>query len=112
MTPALGFAPEVGFVGPVDILSDPTLTRRRRRGRARGADNVARHAAASRCEVAVTGTTDRMTVTVTDDGVGLGETGRRSGLDNIRLRAEQRSGRLTIQDAAPGTRLTWSASVA
>jgi signal transduction histidine kinase len=112
VTPVLGFSPEVGFNGPVDILSDPALTADVAAVVREGLTNVARHASASRAQVTVTGTTDRMTVSVTDNGVGLGDTGRRSGLDNIRLRAEQRSGALTVEDAAPGTRLTWSASVA
>ncbi|GAB3783056.1 sensor histidine kinase [Nocardioides ungokensis] len=111
VTPLLGFSPEVGFNGPVDILSDPELTADVAAVVREGLTNVARHASASRAQVTVTGTTGRMTVSVTDNGAGLGDTGRRSGLDNIRLRAEQRSGALTIEDAAPGTRLTWSASV-
>ena len=111
VAPVLGFSPEVDFNGPVDILSESDLTADVAAVVREGLTNVARHAGASRARVTVTGTTDRMTVTVIDNGVGLGDTGRRSGLDNIRMRAEQRSGGLVVEDAAPGTRLTWSASV-
>ena len=111
VTPALGFSPEVGFNGPVDILSDPDLTADVAAVVREGLTNVARHAGASRAQVTVTGTTSRMTVSVSDNGAGLGDTGRRSGLDNLRRRAEQRSGTLAVEDAGPGTRLVWTASV-
>lgn len=111
VTPALGFAPEVSFSGPVDILSDPALTGDVAAVVREGLTNVARHAGAGRVQVAVSGTTDTMTVCVTDDGVGVGETGRRSGLANIRRRAEERAGTLTIEGCDPGTRITWTASV-
>ena len=111
VTPVLGFSPDVSFSGPVDILSDPQLTGDVAAVVREGLTNIARHACATRAQVTVSGNADEMTVCVTDDGVGLGDTGRRSGLDNIRRRAEQRSGSLAVEDAAPGTRITWSASV-
>ncbi len=111
VTPVLGFSPDVSFSGPVDILSDPQLTGDVAAVVREGLTNIARHACATRAQVTVSGNADEMTVCVTDDGVGLGDTGRRSGLDNIRRRAEQRSGSLAVEDAAPGTRITWTASV-
>ena len=111
VTPLLGFSPDVSFSGPVDILSDPQLTGDVAAVVREGLTNIARHACATRAQVTVSGNAGEMTVCVTDDGVGLGDTGRRSGLDNIRRRAEQRSGSLAVEDAAPGTRITWSASV-
>ena len=111
VTPVLGFSPDVSFSGPVDILSDPQLTGDVAAVVREGLTNIARHACATRAQVTVSGNAGEMTVCVTDDGVGLGDTGRRSGLDNIRRRAEQRSGSLAVEDAAPGTRITWSASV-
>nr|WP_281380961.1 GAF domain-containing protein [Nocardioides panaciterrulae] len=111
VTPALGFSPDVGFSGPVDLLSDPDLTADVVAVVREGLTNIARHANASGAQVLVSGTTEQMTVTVTDDGVGLGEVGRRSGLDNIRRRAKRRSGTLSFEDRAPGTRVTWTARV-
>jgi signal transduction histidine kinase len=111
VTPVLGFSPEVSFHGPVDILSDPELTGDVAAVVREGLTNVARHAGATRAQVSVTGTTHQMTVCVSDDGVGVGEATRRSGLANIRRRAEHRAGTFTIEDLAPGTRLTWTASV-
>jgi signal transduction histidine kinase len=47
---------------------------------------------------------------VTDDGVGIGDTTRRSGLANMRRRAERHGGTLTIEAArSQGTMLTWTA---
>ena len=111
ITPVLGFSPDVSFSGPVDILSDPQLTGDVAAVVREGLTNIARHACATRAQVTVSGNADEMTVCVSDDGVGLGDSGRRSGLGNIRRRAEQRSGTLAIEDAAPGTRITWTASV-
>lgn len=111
VTPLLGFSPDVSFSGPVDILSDPQLTGDVAAVVREGLTNIARHASASRAQVRVSGSAEEMTVCVIDDGVGLGDAGRRSGLANIRRRAEERSGTLTIEDAAPGTRITWTASV-
>ena len=111
VAPVLGFSPEVSFSGPVDILSDPELTGDVAAVVREGLTNVARHARAGRVQVRVSGSADQMTVCVTDDGVGLGEGGRRSGLTNIRRRAEHRSGSFIIEDCAPGTRITWTASV-
>lgn len=111
VTPVLGFSPEVTFNGPVDILSDPDLTGDVAAVVREGLTNVARHARATRARVSVTGTTDEMTICVSDDGAGIGESVRRSGLANIRRRAERRGGTFTVEDLDPGTRLTWTASV-
>ena len=111
VTPALGFSPEVSFSGPVDLLSDPDLTADVVAVVREALTNVARHAQATSAQVLVAGTPEMMTVTVTDNGVGLGEEGRRSGLENIRRRAERRSGGLSIEGRTPGTRVTWRALV-
>jgi signal transduction histidine kinase len=71
--------------------------------------NVARHARASRAEVTIAARADRMSVTVTDDGVGIPPHGRRSGLRNMAERAEALSGELVVtRGIAGGTRLVWA----
>jgi signal transduction histidine kinase len=71
--------------------------------------NIGRHADAATATVAVTATSARLSLTVTDDGVGIGLSTRRSGLANLRRRAEQHGGSLTLTALEPhGTRLTWS----
>jgi signal transduction histidine kinase len=94
----LGFEPHVTFAGPVDavvpepVVDDLVAVLRE------ALTNVARHAEATRVEVGVGTTTSALTLTVKDDGVGIGETERRSGLANLRQRAEHHGGRLTLHD--------------
>ncbi len=57
-----------------------------------GPTNVARHTHASQ---------------VIDDGVGIGEAARRSGLANLRDRAERHGGQLAAPDHE-GTHLRWT----
>jgi two-component system, NarL family, sensor histidine kinase DevS len=50
-------------------------------------------------------------LTVSDDGKGLGESTRRSGLANLKERAELLGGSFRVEPTEPstgrGTRLTW-----
>ncbi|MEU9028159.1 GAF domain-containing protein [Streptomyces sp. NPDC048383] len=71
--------------------------------------NVARHARAARAEVGIVLAEGVLTVTVSDDGVGVAEGGRRSGLRNLAERAEARAGALSLSPRADGdgTRLDW-----
>ncbi|MGD9485518.1 GAF domain-containing protein [Streptomyces sp. TRM70308] len=102
---SLGFQPSATFTGPVDSLvgertgSDLVAAARE------ALSNAVRHAGASRIEltVDVTGTLPdgrpAVRLTVADDGVGLPERGRRSGLRNLRRRAEELGG---TSDTGPG----------
>jgi signal transduction histidine kinase len=112
LTPVLGFEPAVRFSGVIDAVADDVgedvlaVVRE-------SLSNVARHAHAAAAEVDVAATADRLTVDVRDDGVGLGPTGRRSGLDNLRRRAEHRGGTCTVGPREPtGTWLSWSVPLA
>jgi signal transduction histidine kinase len=108
LTPVLGFEPAVRFSGVIDAVADDVgedvlaVVRE-------SLSNVARHARAASAEVDVTATADRLTIEVGDDGVGLGSTDRRSGLDNLRRRADRRGGTFAVAPREPtGTRLSWS----
>jgi len=69
--------------------------------------NATRHAKASRVEVRID-VHDGLAITVTDNGVGMGDTTRASGLANLRTRAEARGGSMTVGNAdTRGTRLHW-----
>jgi signal transduction histidine kinase len=73
-----------------------------------GLSNAARHACASAVSVEVF-IGQRIEVVVTDDGTGLGESDRRSGLANLAGRARARGGTFQAQPVQPhGTRLAWS----
>jgi signal transduction histidine kinase len=70
--------------------------------------NAARHARARSVTVDVSAGDSRLALVVTDDGVGMGDTTRRSGLANLRQRAERHGGGCTVEPADPtGTRLRW-----
>jgi signal transduction histidine kinase len=69
--------------------------------------NVARHAHATAVEVQVSAGTD-LIVQVSDNGRGLGELTRVSGLRNMRQRAEALGGMFDVaSQASAGTRLEW-----
>lgn len=54
----------------------------------------------------------RLTLEVTDDGRGIGDTGRRSRLANLRRRAGDRDGTFHIGAVEPrGTSVSWSVPV-
>jgi len=84
-----------------------------------GLANVARHASATTVEVFARIVERSLEVEIADDGVGMGGTDRRSGLANLRRRAEARGGGLVVEPAPsatapgrPGTRLLWSVPLA
>jgi len=109
VAPALGSDPGLRLSGvledrlPEDLVGDVLAVLRE------ALTNVARHAGATRADVDVSVTGDELTLQVTDDGVGMGAVTRRSGLANMRRRAEQRGGTLAVMAAEPtGTRIRWS----
>lgn len=113
LQPALGTAPRVELDGPLDsvatadLVSDVTAVVRE------GLSNVARHALATTVQLSIFATTTRLTVTISDDGSGLGDGSRRSGLDNMRRRAEDRNGSMAIAEVPDlgGTTLVWTVPI-
>jgi signal transduction histidine kinase len=110
VTPALGLDPWVHFLGPVDAVSDEALAADVTAVVREALTNAAKHAQARRVEVRVRATTTELVVSVEDDGVGLGPTARRSGLENLRSRAARRNGTCEAEPGADakGTRLVWT----
>lgn len=109
----LGFDPAVRFSGPVDTITDTALAEDVVAVVREALTNVARHAGATTAEVAMTASPDRVELRISDDGQGLGISSRRSGLDNLKRRAENRSGalELLVPESGTGTALVWSAVV-
>ena len=113
LRPGLGLSPRVDLDGPLDsvatsdLVSDVTAVVRE------GLVNVARHASASTVVLSIHATTGRLTVTISDDGVGVGDATRRSGLDNLRLRAENRNGSMVIAEVPDlgGTTVVWTVPI-
>jgi signal transduction histidine kinase len=74
--------------------------------------NAARHSGASRVDVQVRAAA-ALSLTVRDNGSGIKETGRRSGLANLEQRASKLGGSFRIESAAGGgTELDWRVPLA
>ena len=108
LTPALGFDPGVRFSGLLDVLPDQTAQDLLAVLR-EALTNIARHAHAHTADVDLTARQQRLTLDIRDDGTGMGDTTRRSGLTNLRHRAQHHGGTLTLTPRDPaGTLLSWS----
>jgi signal transduction histidine kinase len=112
MTVVLGFRAELDVRGPVDFGVEDDVTDDCIAVLREALTNVGKHASASRVDVAISASTSELTLEVTDDGCGIGAVSRRSGLANLRTRAERRHGRLIVASGTSrGTRLTWSVPI-
>lgn len=113
LSPLLPAEPAVQFTGPLDVMVPDEIYDDVVAVLREALTNVARHAHARRVEVTVSAlvASREMLVQVSDDGVGLGPVGRRSGLANLRKRAENRAGTFTVESPVAGsdvgTRLRW-----
>ena len=106
---SLGFTPAVRFTGPVDVLVAEEIATHLLPVLRETLSNAARHAHATRVDVDLAASDSRTVLTVADDGVGIPAGGRRSGLENLRERAEQLGGSFTtVPGPAGGTVATWS----
>ena len=96
VAPLLGFTPRATFTGPVDavipdaVLDDLIAVVRE------ALTNVARHAEASSAQLHLTAEHRQLTLDLIDDGIGIGDEARRSGLANLRQRAEHHGGELVV----------------
>ncbi|WP_312886909.1 GAF domain-containing sensor histidine kinase [Actinocrinis puniceicyclus] len=105
---ALGFTPGVRFTGPVDHLVGAEIAEHLLAVLREALSNAARHARGSRVDVDLSADTSSVALSVADDGVGIGPGARRSGLANLRERAQQLGGMFTAEPrAGGGTVLTW-----
>ncbi|MFB2557409.1 GAF domain-containing sensor histidine kinase [Herbiconiux liangxiaofengii] len=110
----LSSTPQVSFSGPVDLLVTGTLARDVIAVIREGLTNSAKHASADHTSVGVTVTGGWVVVDITDDGIGVGDHRRRSGLANMTHRAEMLGGSLRLNPDAgvglpvTGTHLRWA----
>ncbi|MFD9500891.1 GAF domain-containing sensor histidine kinase [Streptomyces sp. NPDC060035] len=94
----LGFKPSHRFLGPVDTLVGELAGKNLIAALREALSNTFRHAGASMVEVSVDATAtlpdgrDAVRLSVVDDGVGIPDSGRRSGLRNLARRAESLGG--------------------
>ncbi|MFJ3939785.1 sensor histidine kinase [Streptomyces parvus] len=112
VTPALGFAPALRMEGLIDTEVPRVVADHAVAVVAEALSNVARHAGARRAEVSVIADDGVLTVTTSDDGIGLRvpDDRGRGGICNLTERAERLGGTLSLR-AKPhprrGTVLEW-----
>ncbi len=107
-TAGSGLVLDLHIAGPVDTVVAADVAGHALAVLREAVTNVVRHAKANTISVSVNAS-DRLRIEVTDDGVGMPDGGRRSGLANLADRAEQLGGELALDpnpDGA-GTRLVW-----
>jgi signal transduction histidine kinase len=106
-TDQLGFAPSLRMEGLIDTLVNDDVAENLLAALREALSNAARHSGAGSVDVTVAVTEDVL-LSVIDDGRGLGEGTRRSGLANLAARAEQLGGRLEVGSRdGRGTALSW-----
>jgi signal transduction histidine kinase len=109
---AMNSDPQLGFAGPIDTAVTGELAEDVLAVVRESLTNTVKHAQATEVVVSIEVSGGLATVEVVDDGIGIPGSGRRSGLKNLRDRAEKHGGSFTI-DSAPGRSvLTWSARYA
>jgi signal transduction histidine kinase len=105
----LGFGPVLELTGPIDSAVPDEIRPDLLAVVQEALSNVVRHAQACQAQVAVAAGNGRLTVTVHDDGVGPAGITERSGLANLRRRAERHGGTFAILAGNPGgTLLEWT----
>ncbi len=112
LTSALGFSPHIAFSGQVDTFVVGTLADDVIACVREALTNAAKHAGACRVDVDLRVGDGVVQLVVADDGRGIPAEVRRSGLDNLRTRAEIRGGTFHIRSApAGGSELLWKAPI-
>ncbi|UIP57541.1 GAF domain-containing sensor histidine kinase [Agromyces marinus] len=99
----------VSFAGPIDLLAEGVLADELTASVRELLSNAVRHSGATVVTVAVGADDGRVSAEVSDDGRGLGDVTRRSGLENLRVRAERLGGRFELETGPTGTRARWTA---
>ncbi|MEU8677757.1 GAF domain-containing protein [Streptomyces sp. NPDC048560] len=106
----LGYAPRLSMEGLLDTDVPPHVADHVIAALQEALSNVARHAHATRVEVALQATGKAVVLSVVDNGVGIPREGRRSGLRNLAERARSLGGTLDIQTPREGgSRVVWAA---
>jgi signal transduction histidine kinase len=108
----LGLRPGLELDGPLDSAV-PSEVRADLLAVLREAlSNVVRHAGAHSVQVAVRVTGGWLRLRVSDDGRGIPEEGRRSGIENMRTRAEKAGGTFELRPNKPkGTVVEWGVPI-
>ncbi len=100
-TTALEFRPELICTGPVDSVVPASVRPQILAAVRESLSNVVRHAQASAVKVEITVTGTEVTARVSDDGIGISDTDRRSGLRNLEERAAALGGAVRLEANQP-----------
>jgi two-component system, NarL family, sensor histidine kinase DevS len=107
VTDTLGYPPGLRMAGQLDTRVPRPIAEQLLAALREALANAAKHANASRVDVTVEAGTD-LVLTVRDNGAGLGEPTRRSGLANLAERAAELGGTMRATAAeGGGTELVW-----
>jgi signal transduction histidine kinase len=98
----------VAFSGPLDLLVTGALADDVTAVARELLTNAVKHAAADAVRLTVEARDEVVRVVVEDDGAGVRDGGRRSGLANLQDRAERRGGTLHVDSARGRTAVVWS----
>jgi signal transduction histidine kinase len=105
----LGFRPGLRLEGQLDTLVSQPVAEQVAAVLREALSNLVRHAKAIKADILLEATADRLTLVVTDNGVGIEPDGRRSGLASLEERAARLGGTFTVESPeGGGTRLSWS----
>jgi signal transduction histidine kinase len=109
LAPVLPVRPDIQLVGPLDTVVDDAVVGDVEAVLRESLTNVAKHAQASKIRVRIQADGQRLAITVTNNGIGLGHSTRRSGLANLHRRAQRYGGDFSVDNAPEGgLRLQWS----
>jgi signal transduction histidine kinase len=101
-------SPSVRISGPVDTVVPPKFAEHAEAVVREAVTNAVRHSGATELVVTVEAS-DMLVIDVTDNGVGMSEPARRSGLRNLDRRASVCNGSFTVHTApGNGTSLIWT----
>nr|WP_246258505.1 GAF domain-containing protein [Amycolatopsis anabasis] len=105
-------SPSVRISGAVDTFVTPELGEHAEAVVQEGLSNALRHSGADEISVSVDAG-DELVIEIVDDGSGIPDDVARSGLENLRRRADQAHGRFAVSGTpVRGTHLVWRAPLA
>jgi signal transduction histidine kinase len=112
LTPALGFPPHISFAGLVDLGVSAEMADDAAAVIREALTNVAKHAHATSTTVDLGVAAREVSLTVSDNGIGIGQPTRSSGVANLKARAEKYGGTCEVAPGhAGGTTVTWKAPI-